>query len=194
MRLHDLRLILNKLYLISGYLSGFCIVLMTLLIVAQVAGRLFGFIIPSIEDFSGYSLAAATFFGLAYTFREGGHIRVTLAIRHLPMKVRRIQEFLVLMFAVLLSLFMTFYMVHLMWESYVYEEVSYGYIPIPLWLPQLPVALGMCMFSVAILDEFFTLLSGKEPHYLSHEEDELTKEVLIPSEEDALSTNKDGGN
>ncbi|MCZ2722015.1 TRAP transporter small permease [Marinomonas sp. 15G1-11] len=170
-----MRKFLNNMYLASGYLSGFCILLITLLIVSQVIGRLFGFIVPSVEDFSGYSLAAATFFGLAYTFREGGHIRVSLAIKFLPASSRRIQELFILAVALLLCAFMSFYTIHLSWESYIFEEVSYGYIPVPIWLPQVPVALGMVMFTIAIADDFFCTLLGQTPNYLKHE-DELDVE------------------
>ncbi|EAQ64895.1 probable DctQ (C4-dicarboxylate permease, small subunit) [Marinomonas sp. MED121] len=169
-----MRKLLNNTYLVSGYLSGFSILMITLLIVAQVIGRLFGFIVPSAEDFAVYSLAAATFFGLAYTFHEGGHIRVSLAIKALPPKIRRLQEGAILIFGTLLSAFMAFYMVHLAWESYVFEEVSYGYIPIPLWMPQVPVAIGSIMFAIAIADDLVCMLLGKKPKYLQHEEDELS--------------------
>lgn len=169
-----MRKLLNNTYLASGYLSGLSILMITLLIVAQVVGRLFGFIVPSAEDFAVYSLASATFFGLAYTFHEGGHIRVTLAIKSLPPKVRRFQEGAILIFAALLTAFMAFYMVHLAWESYEFEEVSYGYIPIPLWMPQVPVALGSIMFAIAVADDLICMLMGKAPKYMQHEDEELS--------------------
>lgn len=169
-----MRKLLNNTYLASGYLSGLSILMITLLIVAQVVGRLFGFIVPSAEDFAVYSLASATFFGLAYTFHEGGHIRVTLAIKSLPPKIRRFQEGAILIFATLLTAFMAFYMVHLAWESYDFEEVSYGYIPIPLWMPQVPVALGSIMFAIAVADDLICMLMGKTPKYMQHEDEELS--------------------
>ena len=169
-----MRKLLNNIYLASGYLSGLSILMITLLIVAQVVGRLFGFIVPSAEDFAVYSLAAATFFGLAYTFHEGGHIRVTLAIKVLPSKIRRLQEGFILILATLLAFYMAYYMVHLAWESYDFEEVSYGYIPIPLWMPQVPVALGSIMFALAIADDLVCMLMGKTPKYMRHEEEELS--------------------
>jgi len=169
-----MRKILNNIYMASGYLSGMSILMITLLIVAQVIGRLFGFIVPSAEDFAVYSLASATFFGLAYTFHEGGHIRVSLAIKSLPPKVRKFQEGAILIFASVLSIFMAFYMTHLAWESYIFEEVSYGYVPIPLWMPQVPVALGAIMFAIAILDDLVCMLQGKTPKYLQHEDEELS--------------------
>ena len=75
-----MRILLDKLYTGAGIIAGSCIVLITLMILAQIVGRWFGVIIPSTEDFSGYLLSAASFLALAYTFRQGGHIRVTLLI------------------------------------------------------------------------------------------------------------------
>ncbi|MBV1789705.1 TRAP transporter small permease [Marinobacterium sp. D7] len=167
----------DKFYLTSGYLSGLCIILIMLIILAQIVGRFFGFIVPSAEDFSGYALAAATFFGLAYTFREGGHIRVILVIQNWPPRLRYLQELSVLLLAFALVSFMTFYCGHMVWESYIFEEVSYGYVPIPLWMPQVPLALGMFAFNLALLDDLIRMLRGRTPSYRTHE-DELNLEEV----------------
>ena len=65
-------------YLTSGVLSGASLVSMTLLILAQIVARSLDLVIPSSEDFAGWLLSATIFFGLAYTFQQGGHIRVTM--------------------------------------------------------------------------------------------------------------------
>lgn len=149
----------------SGYLAGFFIVLIIVIILAQIIGRLLGFIVPSAQDFSGYCLAASTFFGLAYTFQEGGHIRVNLFIDRRSKRFRKIQELLVLIFATLLVAYMAYYSVNLVWESYLYHEVSYGYIAVPLWIPQVPVALGICAFNLAIVDSLIERIRGITPNY-----------------------------
>ena len=160
---------IEKLYKASGYLSGFCIITIVLIILAQIIGRLLGFIVPSAEDFSGYALAASTFFGLAYTFRQGGHIRVTLLIQHLPEKLRYFQELFILVGALLLMVFLTYSCAYMVWESYDFEEVSYGYIAIPLWIPQLPMAIGALAFTLAIFHSLVELLTGKTLSYREHE-------------------------
>ncbi|WP_207060778.1 TRAP transporter small permease [Motiliproteus sp. SC1-56] len=167
----------DKLYLASGYASGLCIVLIMLIILAQIVGRLFGFIVPSAEDFSGWALAAATFFGLAYTFREGGHIRVTLVIQSWSKRARFYQEAVVLLLALGLACFMTYYCWHMVWESYIFEEVSHGYLPIPLWMPQVPVGIGALAFNIAVLDDLVTLLLGRTPSYAPHEGELNLEEV-----------------
>ena len=55
-------------------------------------------------------------------------------------------------------------------ESYEFEEVSQGYIPVPLWIPQVPMALGLVILAIALLDELVMLLRGETPHYLQHDE------------------------
>ena len=162
-------------YRMSGWLSGLCIVTITLLLLAQIVGRLFGFIVPSAEDFAGFALAASTFFGLAYTFHQGGHIRVTLLIQRLNQGPRKVQEAFVLTLGLILSVFVAYACSYMVYESYIYEEVSYGYIPVPLWIPQLTVAIGAIALALAVFDAWFSAIRGKSPHYIRHE-DELSLE------------------
>ncbi|WP_222937521.1 TRAP transporter small permease [Spartinivicinus ruber] len=161
---------LNFIYNASGVLAGICILAITLLILAQSIGRWFGTIIPSTEDFAGYLLAASSFLGLAYTFRHGAHIRVNLVCKHLPQAIRSKLEISVLLVAVLLGLFMSYYMAYMVYESYIFEEISAGYIPVPLWIPQIAPTAGLVIFTLALIDELITLLMGNQPAYMQAEE------------------------
>ena len=168
---------LNFIYDSAGVLAGFCILAITLVILTQSIARWFGVIIPSTEDFSGYLLAASSFLGLAYTFRRGVHIRVNLVYKNFPWAIRRKLELLVLFIAVLLTLFMSYYMCFMAYESYIFEETSSGYIPVPLWIPQTAPALGLVIFTLAIADELVTALRGEKPAFLVAEEQE-TLEII----------------
>ncbi len=172
-----MRRFLDKLYLISGYLAGAFLALMALLILTQIVARWFGVIIPSTEDFSGFLLAATSFMALAYTLRSGDLIRVNLFIGHLKGPVRTVIEASVLLVALLLVSYAAWYMILLAVESYQFEEVSQGYIPVPLWVPQIPMALGMLMLGIALLDELVLLLRGDVPHYLQHDASASTPKI-----------------
>ena len=126
---------------------------------------------------SGWALAASTFFGLAYTFHNGGHIRVTLVIQKWSARPRFWQELVVLIFGFGLACYMTFYGWHMVWESYIFEEVSHGYIPIPIWIPQVPVALGMTALNIAILDDLVAVIRKRTPSYQQHEDEINLEEV-----------------
>jgi len=164
------RSLLDRLYLGAGVVAGACIFLITLMILVQIVGRWFGVIIPSTEDFSGYLLAAATFLALAYTFRLGGHIRVTLLLHMLstPWQLRCMRVVLAL-FVVIVA-FGAWHLCYLVYESWVFEELSQGYIAIPLWIPQVPTALGAVLFLIALLDDLVYALTGHKPSFVDLEE------------------------
>jgi len=108
-----MRKILDNIYTGAGVLAGVCIVLITVMILTQIVGRWFGVIIPSTEDFSGYLLAAASFLALAYTFRLGGHIRITLLIHLLPSSLQRKLLYVVLSIFALIAGFGAYHLCYL---------------------------------------------------------------------------------
>ena len=69
---------LNKLYRYSGYIAAFFLILVAIFILLGISSRIFGFYIRGLAEYSGYCMAASSFFALSYTFVEGGHIRITL--------------------------------------------------------------------------------------------------------------------
>jgi hypothetical protein len=52
-----------------------------------------------------------------------------------------------------------------------------GYLPIPLWIPQSSMSLGMLIFNIALVDELIRVLRGAKPCYQDHE-DELNLEEV----------------
>jgi len=160
-------------YLTSAVLSGASLVIMTLLILAQIVARFLGQVIPSSEDFAGWLLSATIFFGLAYTFQQGGHIRVTMLLTRLSEKKRRYQEFLNLVIGLAISGYLAFYTLYTVYDSYDYEEVTDTYLVVPLWMVQSPMALGSLFLFIAMLDSFALMLRGQTPQYVLNE-DELS--------------------
>ncbi len=165
-----MRRLLDSLYLAAAVLAGICLVAMTLLILAQVVGRWFDILVPSTEDFSGFLLAAASFLALPHALREGAHIRVTLVISRLGGLSRRVSEGLVLLCALPLSAYIAWALGYMVWESWQFEELTQGYVPVPLWLPQAPVALGALLLTVALCDELLALWRHGHTRYQAVEE------------------------
>lgn len=160
-----LRRTLNALYFAGAVLAAICLLAIAMLILAQVASRWFDIIVPAAEEFAGFLMAAATFLALAWTLRSGGHIRVTLLIRNFSPRFRRLQEIAVLLLAAALTARLAWSATAFVLESYEFNDVSAGYIAVPLWIPQLPMALGLVLFTVALLDELLGTLMGRSPGY-----------------------------
>ena len=74
---------LNKIYKFSGYVAATFLILVALFILTGILSRIFDFYIRGLAEYSGYCMASASFFALAYTFVEGGHIRITLFLEKL---------------------------------------------------------------------------------------------------------------
>lgn len=162
-------------YRSSLILSGTCLVLMTVLILAQISAKLMGVIIPSSEDFAGWFLSATIFLGLAYTFNDGGHIRVTMLLTRLSTKNRRWIEFVNIFVGLFITGYLAYYTIATVQESYSYEDVTDTYLVIPLWMVQMPMAVGSLFLFIAMLDSFAVMLTGRVPTYISNE-DELSSE------------------
>lgn len=162
---------LQRLYDLCGAIAGGLIICICLLISAQIilnaAGRfapgMLPSTIPSYADFSGFMLAGATFLALAHTLRAGGHIRVNLVTTRLPERVQWVFEALVLLIAIALVGYATWFMVGLVLESLHYNDVSTGIIPIALWIPQSVAAFGVGLLLVAIIHTFVELLHAGKP-------------------------------
>ena len=162
---HAMRKMLDALYAGAAILAAICLALIAVLVLAQVVGRWFGIIVPAAEDVAGFLMAATTFLALAWTLRSDGHIRVTLLIRHLSPRLRRAQEILVLAVATALVAIIAWSSLLLVFESFEYQDVSGGYFAVPLWIPQMPMAAGLVLLAIALLDELANVSLGHSATY-----------------------------
>jgi hypothetical protein len=51
-------------------------------------------------------------------------------------------------------------------ESWVFNDIAQGMLPMPLWIPQLSFAVGSVLLWVALLDEWVLVWRGAEPTYV----------------------------
>lgn len=152
--------LLHKLYLFSGYVASFFLILIAILIVLSILTRTFDFYIAGLNEYSGYCLAAASFFGLAYTFESGDHIRITLFIEKMSKKTKSIFEIWCLTAASIFSGFLSYYLIKMTYTSYLFEEKSEGADGILLWPPQITLAIGSSLLFICIIHQFIKRLNN----------------------------------
>lgn len=173
-----MRRFLDRIYLGAGWISAFVILAIAILVSAQVmlnfTTRVLGVplpsTIPSYADFSGFMLAAATFLAMPYTFRSGGHIKVSLVTSRLSDRMQLWAELSALTLAAALVGFACYFTVALVLESWHFNDVSNGIIPIPLWLPQSVMALGLILLLIAIVDSLVQTYRHGAPVVAASEE------------------------
>ena len=105
-------------------------------------------------------MAAASFLALAGTLRDGGHIRVTLLTGILPRGVQFILELWCVLLALSLTTYVCWYMFGLVYDSWSYGDLSSGIVAVPIWIPQISLAIGLAVLAIALLDEFICQLGG----------------------------------
>lgn len=172
-----MRNFLDALYRASGAVAAGFIALICLTVVLQVganiidkivgliSGTPLGLIVPSYAEFTGFFLAAATFFGLAYTLRAGSHIRVTLLVAQIEGPARKWIEVWCLSAAAALVGYFAFYAANFVRESFVFGDLAVGMVALPIWIPQSVMVLGLIVLLIALLDDLHTVLRGRAPSY-----------------------------
>lgn len=160
-----MRRLLDQLYRACGALAAFFVFLIAALVVAQVAGRLIGVLVPGADDLAGYALTASSFLALAHTLRAGGHIRLTLLIRRAGRRQRLLLETGCLAFGVLVTGYFTYHVVEMARDAYRFGERSQGILPVPLWIPQAVMAVGAAVLFLAFVDDLVAVLRGGAASY-----------------------------
>ena len=106
-------------------------------------------------------MASASFFALAYTFVEGGHIRITLFLEKLSSSKRWLIEIWCLSLASFFSGYLAFYFVKMLIISYKFQERSEGADEILIWVPQTSVAIGSTIFFICVFHQFILNIKKK---------------------------------
>ena len=152
---------LKKLYRISGYVASVFLIFVAIFILIGISSRIFGFYIRGLAEYSGYCMAAASFFALAFTFVEGGHIRITLFLERVSNTKKNILEFWCLIVATYFSGYLAYYFIKMLIISYKFQERSEGADEILIWIPQTSVAIGSTIFFISVFHQFFLKITQK---------------------------------
>jgi len=144
---------LNKVYRFSGYIAAFFLIFVAIFILIGISSRIFGFYIRGLAEYSGYCMAASSFFALAYTFVEGGHIRITLFLEKTINPKKYILELWCLLVSSFFSGYLAFYFIKMLIISYKFQERSEGADEILIWIPQTSVAIGSAVFFICVFHQ-----------------------------------------
>ena len=153
---------LKSTYKISGYIAAIFLIFVAVFILIGISSRIFGFYIRGLAEYSGYSMAASSFFALAYTFYEKAHIRITLFIEKIKSKKRRFTEIWCLSVASFFSGFMAYYFIKMVIISIKFKERSEGADEMFIWIPQASLAIGSFIFFICVFHHLvFSIINKK---------------------------------
>lgn len=177
-----MRAVLDRLYLVSGWLAALCLVIIAVMVGVQLAGRIidgilrfsgaqpYGFLVEGLAEIAGYLLVASSLLALAPTLKAGAHIRITMLLGALGARARWMFEIGAFTTTLVFSAYMTWRMVLLTIDSWRFNEVSHGLVPLPLAYPQIAMSVGLAIFTISLLDELVTLLRNGRPSFTAAED------------------------
>jgi TRAP-type C4-dicarboxylate transport system permease small subunit len=105
-------------------------------------------------------MACSSFLALAYTFGQGGHIRVSLFIDKIAGPRRRAAELWCLAAGTFLAGYLAFFSVKMVRVSHMLGDVSESADATPLWIPQIGMAVGAVLLAVALSDRLVCVVFG----------------------------------
>lgn len=158
------RAIAHRLYLFCGYAAGAFLAAIAVATLWQIVARQMGQAVEMTE-LSGFCLAASTFLALAYTFVNGGHVRVGIVPQLFSGGISRGFELWCCAVGILISGYAAYHMTLFTLETYRFGELSPGMMAIPLWIPQSAVAFGLAVMCIGIIEQAGLILSGRAADY-----------------------------
>lgn len=149
---------LRWLYRGCGMLAAVALIALGLLVLTSVVSRFVGWRILGLTSYATYALSASWFLALAYTFGEGGHIRVNLLISRLSGRAKLIAEAWCLSVALIISGMLTWYTYQLAHVSWLIRERSQAADATLLWIPQIGMVVGTAVLTLAIFEKLLRLV------------------------------------
>lgn len=165
-----MRAVLNKIYNWAGWLACFFFVLILIFVIANVIGRQIGIVFRSADEFAGYCMSASAFLGLAATFRDRIHVRVTIMIDNFNLATKLKFDIVCLLITSIVLGYLTYHVAVMTWFSWDFDEKTQGMLPIPLWIPQTGMLAGLCIFFLCCVDGLFSSIAGKSDNFFTHAE------------------------
>ena len=166
---------LDRLYYAAGAIGAVFLLIVGVLMIGQSVLREFGVRTGAVNDLVAWSCAAASFFAMAHAFKHGDFVRVTLLLDNVGPRLRRTLEIASLAVGTVSVAYLTWSAWRFTYESFVFDELAQGLLPVPMWIPQSSFALGSLLLLVAVVDELVLVLRGARPTFVTAVEERHAK-------------------
>ncbi|GAB6888740.1 TRAP transporter small permease [Desulfothermus okinawensis JCM 13304] len=148
---------------LGAYISGFFMLLIVFLISLEIFLRTFFKTSTMVSDeFSAYFMVFSVFLGLAYTLKEGKHIKITLITSRIKnKKVAKALDLVVFTLAFAISIYALYYSIMMVYETYSLDMRADSMLETPLWIPEMGVPLGFLL----LCSQLFSMIIRRLKNY-----------------------------
>ena len=152
----------DRLYFVLGYVCGLGLLLLALFITYQVVARSLDWPrAPGTNALSGYVLAMAASWALAYSLRSGAHVRIDVLLPHMGLRTRAVADWI----ALLAVAFFGGVTAWKMWDNVISDYrggvVSTADPVVPLFIPKAVVAIGFTLLVVTATQMMLSMIAER---------------------------------
>jgi TRAP-type C4-dicarboxylate transport system permease small subunit len=179
---------LDGVYVASGVIAGFFMVMILTLIVIGMVARWSSIAVPGTTEFAGYAMAATSFFALCHALTRGAHIRVSIILNANDF-LKRWLDVVAVFGAAIIATYFARYAIKTNFLSEMLNDRTQGQDQIPewlvslfsldfataaqgsttlvytpVWVPQLAMSIGTVLLAIALWDTLYRMLvTGVNP-------------------------------
>ena len=156
-----LRIVESFITFLSGPVQGWILFLMMLLVLVDVTTR---YVLQNplsvAEEYGAYMLVAITCMGLAFTWKEGSHVRVELLINKVSPAARQWLRVITILIAFVFTTFMVIASYQLVSFSFMFGTRSGSWIRTPIAWPQITIIIGSVLLFFQLVIETIRAING----------------------------------
>lgn len=142
--------------------SGWLLMVMIFLLTLDFVSRGFYRPIQGVGELAVFALVVVVYCGVPHCEQIKGHIRVTAILDRLPIKIRKVIDFIVYLISFLFLNILVFSVGRSFIQSYQSREAIAGTMPMLIWPVRLAIFIGLFLYCIVVMintiDEFKKLI------------------------------------
>lgn len=143
--------LVERLSTVGAFLSALFMVLIVILIAVEIILRsVFNVSTLISDEYSAYFFVGVVLLGLAYTFKEDGHIKITLVTSVLGKQGQALLDILATVVALAATTFALYYAGAMVYDSWQLGMRADTISETPIYLSQLMIPIGLFMFDLQL--------------------------------------------
>ncbi len=140
--------IVNYVTRLTGIVSGYAYLALSLLIVFEILGRkILNVSVQGVDEIGAYVVAITGAFGMSLAAWNRAHTRIDVLLARLPLRTRSLLDCMAYLALALGALFIASMAWRVLSETIAFKSVSSTPLQTPLWIPQLMWFTGLLFFS-----------------------------------------------
>lgn len=143
-------------------LSSIFMLFIVILIFVEIILRTFFHTSTFISDeYSAYFFVGVVMMGLSYTFKENGHIRITILTSKMPQKIEFVLEIISLVIILIILGFLIYHSALMIYDGYVLDMRADTVVETKLFIPQIFMAAGFGLFFMQVFGTLYLKIFNK---------------------------------